>query len=103
MSLLNRNGKPNQYTNANQTVLTAISVSERLPFDAKQLRLWDIHRLSISSEHSATDVEAETAVFNRSFYPAADIFGNFHAFLANHNLAFFGVIWFNAFEVHYKS
>ena len=66
-------------------------------------RLWDIHRLSIGNEHSAIDVETEIAPFNRSFYPAADIFGNFRAFYANHNLAFFGVICFNALKVHFNS
>lgn len=64
--------------------------------------LWDIYRLFIGNEHSATDVETEIALFNRSFYPAADIFGNSSSFHANHNLAFFGVICFDAFKVHLK-
>jgi len=85
-------------------ILTAISLFIKcLSLGTELFRFWDVEWISISYEVSAIDGQTEIAVVNCSFYPTADVFGNFCALLANEDLAFFGVICFNAIKVNYKS
>ena len=83
--------------------LTAVSIFQCLSLGTKLFRFWDVEWISISYKLGAIDGQTEIAVVNCSCYPTPDTFGNFRAFLANQNLAFFGVICVNAIKFNYKS